>query len=455
MSTYDYWARHSFFGSSRISEKAAVDYLLGGGRNPYPHDVPDLSARVTLMALALLGDKEYARTGTRREPGGLVKLYQKQSFQDYLHERLAQSRSYLEVFPDLSLLPIGSFTISLTFTLADPYLSKDDTALHLLDNPVKKEWVFKLPYVASTQWKGALHAAMLKQLVEWWQDLTQDQKSQRSWQKQFMARRIQLTWLFGTEVENVKRHLKQSADDLDPWYKRYVCRFMSVTGFLAGRLYTYPSFFDRLSMEVINPHGRETGAGSFPIYCESVPSGTRGNFILLYAPLDRIGKEGDETHRQVTADMKLLAEGIQALFTIYGFGAKTSSGFGLANDVVENGSLVLNWPGYLFPQAETGKVQSPEDVFLKYLDESGHSKTDFSGSGDHGLMSNSEYKEKGGSLGGGTLNEFKAFRKWYGENAEQWQKSLKEKNSASNYPELSFDRLSELVKVLHQVGGEA
>jgi len=457
MSTYDYWARHSFFGLSDISEKAAVDYLLGGGRNPYPHDVPDLSARVILSALALPGDKEYARTGTRREPGGLVKLYQKQSFQDYLQERLAQSRSYLEVFPDLSLLPIGSFTISLTFTLAVPYLSKDDTALHLLDNPVKKEWVFKLPYVASTQWKGALHAAMLKQLVEWWQDLTKDQKLHRSWQKQFVARRIQLTRLFGTEPENVKYHLTQNCDEkLNTWYKRYLCRFLSDTGFLAGRLYSYPSFFDRLSMEVINPHDRETGAGSLPIYFEAVPSGTRANFILLYTPLDRIGEEEHETHRQVTADMKLIAEGLQALFTVYGFGAKTSSGFGLASDVVENGSLVLNLPGYVFPQAETetGKVQSPEDVFLKYLDESGHSKTDFSGSGDHGLMSNSEYKEKA-PPDGGSLSEFKEFRRWYGANGEQWQKSLKEKNSASNYPELSFDRLSQLAEMFRQTGGEA
>ncbi|NTV47900.1 MAG: hypothetical protein HGB11_15585, partial [Chlorobiales bacterium] len=263
MSTYDYWAKHSFFSSSQISEKAALDYLLKDVRNPYPHDVPDHTARVTLSALALLGDKEYARVGTRREAGGLSQLYHQQLFQDYLCNQLAQFRHFLVTFPNLSLLPASSLTVSFTFTLTAPYLSKDDMALHLLDNPMKKEWVFKLPYVASTQWKGTLHAVMLKQLVEWWQDLTQDQQLQRIQRKQFVARRIQLTRLFGTEIGNTQNHLKQCGDDkLDNWYRRYVSRYLSDTRFFTGRLYFYPSFFDRLSLEVINPHNRETGAGS-------------------------------------------------------------------------------------------------------------------------------------------------------------------------------------------------
>ncbi|MBK9094826.1 MAG: hypothetical protein IPM84_19075 [Anaerolineae bacterium] len=299
MTNYDYWAAHSFFDSSQRSEKAVIDYLLKATESPYPHDISDLSARVALSALSLLGDKEYARTGTRREPGGLSELYKRQVFQDYLHERLQHYRDQIETLPDLSLLPAGSFSISLRFTLTSPYLSKDDTALHLLDNPVKKEWVFKLPYVASTQWKGALRAAV---------------RQRNDWGNGEPA----LLQLFGAANDN---------DDSGE----------------QGRLYFYPTFFDRLSLEVINPHDRTTGAGSQPILMECVPAGTTGAFTLLYTPLDRIGQDEAETRRQVFAELQLVAAGLEAMLTVYGFGAKTSSGFGLA-ELNGEGQLVIHYP---------------------------------------------------------------------------------------------------------------
>jgi len=456
VSNYDYWAGHSFFDSSQISEKAAVDYLLKESRNPYPHDIPDLSARVALSALSLLGDKEYARAGTRREAGGLSQLYQQQSFQDYLCERFAHYRNILEASPDLSHLPTGSFTLSFTFTLTTPYISKDDTALHLLDNPVKKEWIFKLPYVASTQWKGTLQATMVRQLVEWWQCLDQTQQLQRLQQKQFVARRIQLTRLFGTEIENLQRYLAQCAGDkLDKWYKRYVRRFLSDTGFLAGRLYFYPSFFRQLSLEVINPHDRQTGAGSLPIYFEAVPDGATATFTLLYTPLDRIGKDEADIRRQVSADLHLVAEGMQAMFTVYGFGAKTSSGFGLADGAIENGTLVVKLPDIAFSQAEASQVQKPENEYLKYLDETGRVKPDFAGSGEGGLMSNREYRDKGEQLGGGSLSEFRAFRQWYNEHGEKWQESLAAETPEADFPTLPFEQFDQLTESLRQVGGDA
>jgi CRISPR-associated protein Cmr2 len=253
----------------------------------------------------------------------------------------------LETIPDLLLLPPGSFTLSFIFTLASPYLSKDDTALHLLDNPVRKEWVFKLPYIAASQWKGTLQAAMVRELVAWWQGLEQAQQNARLHRKHFVAWRIQLTRLFGTEIEHAQRYLAQCGDErLDQWYKRYVRRFLSNNGFLAGCLYFYPTFFDRLSLEVINPHDRETGAGSLPIYFEAVPVGATGTFTLLYTPLDRIGEDEIETRRQAAADLRLVAQGVEAMFTLYGFGAKTSSGFGLADHKVRDGALVVGGWAY-------------------------------------------------------------------------------------------------------------
>ena len=457
MNSYDYWTNFSYFDSPKIAEKVVIDYLLKDGNNPYPQDIPDRLVRIGLSALALLGDKEYARTGTRREAGGLLHLYQQQSFQDDLGKRQIEYQDFLQTSPDLSLLPAGSCTTSFTFMLATPYISKDDVALHLLDNPAKKEWVFKLPYVASTQWKGTLHATMVRQLVEWWQGLEKAQQSQRAMRKEFVARRIQLTRLFGTEIESVRQYLAQcGGESLDKWYGRYVRCFLSASGFLAGRLYFYPSFFARLGMEVINPHDRETGAGSQPIYFEVVPKDATGRFTLLYVPFDRIGKDEAETRRQVAADLTLLAEGLQAMFTLYGFGAKTSSGFGLAEDMVEDGNLVLKWPGFVFPQAEDAQVQKPDGEYLKYMDEARQIKPDFLGSGAGGLMSNKEYKEKGQQAGGGSLSEFKAFRRWYEEYGSKWQQiANQEEVSDSDYSEVNFDSLNQLVDTLRRIGGEA
>lgn len=316
---------------------------------------------------------------------------------------------------DLSCLPVGSFYIQFKFTLLKPYISRDDNAFYIVDNPIVREKVFRLPMVRSTAWKGSLRHA-LWQVAGYQNEEQQDQQIKR---------------LFGT------------ANDEQPEEGN------------SGRLYFYSSFFTLTSLEVINPHGRKTRVGTTPILIESVPIGAESTFTVLYSPLDRIGQEGVETRLQVIADLKLLADGLLALFTVYGFGAKTSSGFGLANEAVENGSLFLNWPGFVFPKTETCQVQTPEDTFLKYMDELGHIKSEFSGAGEFSLMSNSEYKEKGESSGGGSLSEFKVFRKWYGEHGERWQKSLKESISGMHYSALSFNRLSELADVIRQMGGEA
>ena len=444
------------------TQSAAIDFLAGKQSHP-PHAWPELAAldddgaRMALLAqmLVFTSYKDQARVGARNDPGGYL-FWLEHGAREFLTRQrhrlnelnLDQSSRSL---PDLSLLPFGTFALHFTFTLTSPYLSKDDTALHLLDNPMKKEWLFKLPYVASTQWKGTLQATMVKQLVEWWQGLGEAEQSQRMQRKQFVAQRIQLTRLFGTEIENTRRYLVQCGDEkLDRWYKRYVRRFLSSTGFLAGRLYFYPTFFDQLSLEVINPHDRETGAGKLPIYFEAVPAGASASFTLLYTPLDRVGEDATETRRQVFADLQLLAEGLESLFTVYGFGAKTSSGFGLADSAVEGGILTLNLPDIVFPQIRASQVQKPDDEYLKYLDEVGGIKPAFEGSGEGGMMSNREYRETGQQLGGGSLSEFRAFRQWYGEHGEQWRESLRAKTPGVAYPPLFFEQFGELKESLRQ-----
>jgi len=47
--------------------------------------------------------------------------------------------------------------------------------------------------------------------------------------------------------------------------------------------------------------------------------------VLLYVPLGEVGEA------EMREDFRAVAQGLKAMFTKYGFGAKTNSGFGRAN----------------------------------------------------------------------------------------------------------------------------
>jgi len=221
-------------------------------------------------------------------------------------------RTWMSTKTDLSILPPYSFLIHFTFRLRKPYLSKADTEFYIIDNPVRKDKVFKLPYVAPTGWKGALRAAIrLKK-----------QQEDTGWQEKNDKQTYRL---FG----NVKAEERED-------YLR------------SGRLVFFPTFFKQISLEVINPHDRETGAGKQPIYIESVPIGAEGIFTLLYVPFDRIGQEEANPEEnilslqdEVVSDLDTITQGVRAMFTEYGFGAKTSSGFGTAEILSETVTLRL------------------------------------------------------------------------------------------------------------------
>lgn len=232
---------------------------------------------------------------------------------------------------DIQNLPALSFILRVPLKLKKPYLSKDDRTFHILDSPVRKDKVFQVPMVAPSGWKGALKMAMLQQFVEWWCSLDEQVKTQRQYRKEFVAKRVSIGRIFGTEKgfeidqKKFESYLDNLGDKkLSTWYKRYIRRYISQTGFFSGRLYFYPTFFDKLSLEVINPHDRKKGTSKNPILIESVPIGATGEFVLLYVPFGKV----DET--QVAQDLELLVQGIEAMLTVYGFGAKTSSGFGVA-----------------------------------------------------------------------------------------------------------------------------
>ena len=216
---------------------------------------------------------------------------------------LARPSELLNMFsplPDSSAIihmPPLSFLLHVPFRLQKPYISKDERDFYLLDNPLRKEKVFQTPMVAATSWKGALRATL--------------------WRLRYKEDNEVTIRLLGNPRGSEEGQ--------------------------AGRLHFFPTFFDQIGLEVINPHDRKTGVGARgPILMECVPQETKGELVLLYVPFGPVGQGEGERRAEVAQDLEILAEGVRAMLTLYGFGAKTSSGFGVAEDrLAGEGELVI------------------------------------------------------------------------------------------------------------------
>jgi len=303
----------------------------------------------------------------------------------------------LEQLPadDLATLPPYAFALEFQFVLARPYLSQDDDAFYVIDNPFRKDKVFKVPYVAPASWKGSLRSTATRGLLEAFAKLLPaDPPVGKAEREELLtalwAERTRRVVLFGNEKENNARFLdkwlayrllpvqpgaderkrekqvEKEAERLGKHFENYLVghgyRSEKIES-LQGRVFCFPTFFDRIGLEIINPHDREQRVGKNPILFECVPAKAIGTFRLLYVPYDlQSDVTPDETRLrdQVKADLSLVARALHDLFTVYGFGAKTSSGFGTAEErLVAEGKLLFRaeFPGM---DAETPAEPQPE-----------------------------------------------------------------------------------------------
>ena len=225
--------------------------------------------------------------------------------QDYMQQAVAQERKHsflsdLHLEPDYTraFLPEPDwFAIDVSFTLKSPWYSKDDRPLHVLDNPVRKDRVFGVPFMSAASWKGLLRWACRMQagLSEYLEkhDMRMEGWEDPSW----------ILHLFGNERGEDER-------------------------FRSGALVCHPTWFDnKVGFEVINPHDRARRAGTQPIYYEVVPAETEGKLQLLYAPLP-----GESERDQTTPDAFIsdFIDSIRALLERYGISAKRTAGWGKA-----------------------------------------------------------------------------------------------------------------------------
>jgi CRISPR-associated protein Cmr2 len=271
------------------------------------------------------------------------KLIRRGDFNQYIADELNRLQLLglnLPAISDIAALPPGSWFLQFTFTLAKPWISKDDDPFYVAEsvNPVRKDKVFKVPMMSAASWKGLLRwTAMHTRLV-----LKKDALSP----EKFAQERFVQTLLFGDEKGEEPGQTKDFAaylDALKPEARQEYERLLRAYYELepdeplphhSGRLMFYPTFFDLIDVEVINPHSRKTRAGTHPIYLECVPQGAKGTFSLLYVPFDLVGQNQESIVDEAGKHLRYLVPMIKHLFLTYGFSAKRTSGYGVAEDEI-------------------------------------------------------------------------------------------------------------------------
>ena len=300
-------------------------------------------------------EKAFATTGkSGKNHFGLIKFVHKldQSDPEYWQFIDKQTDKYLQPFNLLKpnfeahyLLPY-SFFIQFQFTLAKPFISRDDEPFYIIENPVKKDKVFKVPMMSASGWKGNLRWTAEKIFID---NLPKKHND-------ILDKRMQLIRLFGNENEAINKYFNEfisqklsnekekiEIEERDTRFtqdrEKEIPSMKDVAG-LQGRLYFYPTFFDKIDLEVINPHDRKTRAGKNPIYFEVVPATATGIFSLLWFPFDLV--ENSTARKQaLKADWEILKEALKNLFFTYGFSAKKTSGYGVIKNSICDKRLAI------------------------------------------------------------------------------------------------------------------
>lgn len=187
-----------------------------------------------------------------------------------------------------------SLFVQFKFKLKKPFHSNDDDDFYIIENRITKEHVFKIPMMRASSWKGNLRSTIIK-----------INKIEKDAEDSNIIQR-----LFGYTTETGKNQKK-------------------------GRLFFYPTYFDQIGLEVISPHDRSTKTVKNPILYEVAPKGSSGFFSLLYIPFDLIRVENPNLE-EIKEDYNQISDAIKKMMTTYGFGAKTSSGYGVVEEKIEN-----------------------------------------------------------------------------------------------------------------------
>lgn len=314
----------------------------------------------------------------KRDLGNRIRSEAKKAAEDWGPE----FQRFLPGKADVEELPAGSWLLRLEFTLAKPFTSKSESEFHPFEkretawfeihNPLALDHLTGLPLVHPSTWKGHLRFA---------------------------------AGMAGIGENTIDRLFGSIRGD---------------EGGQAARLHFFPTFFDSsnwsqgyISKEVATPLYRDTRTpvqGRAPINMEVIPVGTKGIFCLLYTPYPK-GK--DWSFEQTDEDLRASAKVVKAMLLEYGFSARKTAGWGIAQNKLDNGKLMVK--GTLSGETGPEPFLEPEAAFFKFLDDRGAVKSDYLGA-DGTLLSRSQYKKRRE----GDTAVFEKFKSWYGEYGGEW-----------------------------------
>ncbi len=215
-----------------------------------------------------------------------------------------------------------SFAIQTTFTLQTPYYSSDDDELYIINNPCLKEKVFKVPMMRGSSWKGALLNAGreiakedIQKLSNYFRIFGVGNEAFRGLMEKFTPIEMKLFLL----LEGIAISTTDELESIFAKYKKSKAQ--------KGRAIFYPTYFDKYSIELINPHNRKTKAGTNPIHYEVVPKGTKGELQIVYIPFDGVMESNATIEQEAKEDLEFLKLCIDKALS-NGIGAKTKLGWG-------------------------------------------------------------------------------------------------------------------------------
>ncbi|MBK3331984.1 CRISPR-associated protein [Persephonella atlantica] len=260
----------------------------------------------------------------------------------------------------INKLPKYSFAIWFKFRLEAPYFSKDDDEFYIIQNPILKETNFKVPMIRGSSWKGALASAFRELFKENYEDNkdkidsflrvfgvgSESIKAIESYifDKSKDLKRVKekllefILFELGLEVDrdliNEVKNISSKDKLLDVIKNKLSKRLGNNQRDLPlefqthkGRAIFYPTYFDKLSLEIINPHDRRKRAGTNPIHYEVVPAKTEGIFQLIYIPFDAVLKSDEKIREEAKEDLANIIKALSILSN-KGIGAKTKLGWG-------------------------------------------------------------------------------------------------------------------------------
>ena len=272
------------------------------------------------------------------------KSYNNLSFKDFPLAWLKNQKKVWKI--DKKLIPENkvditshipnTFAIKTQFKLTAPYYSNEDDDFYIISNPCIKEHVFKVPIIRGSSWKGAL----LKAGIEIFKEDTIYENLQNIF-RIFGVGNDTFRNIFdkssGINENNLKLFLALemgSSSNLNSDIKKFFDNYIKgrannyqIIDTVKGRAIFYPTYFDKLSLELINPHNRKTKAGTNPIHYEVVPKDSKGDLQIVYIPFDGVTKSNDEIKKEAKQDLEFLQECIKRVAK-NGIGAKTKLGWG-------------------------------------------------------------------------------------------------------------------------------